>query len=322
MREHIGHYRIEAELGRGGMGVVYRGVHEHLGREVAIKALTPELTRQPEFKDRFFAEARTQARLQHPHLVAVYDLLAEAGEYFIVMELVTGIGLDDLLRGRAGRLELAEALGIFSQMLSALDYAHSEGVIHRDIKPSNVLITADGRAKLTDFGIALLVGDKRLTASQSTIGTPTYMSPEQILRPRSLDHRTDIYSAAVVFFEMLTGSPPFDGETEYGIKKLHVEAAPPDLARLRADLPPGIAEAVALALRKNPDDRPPSAGAFLRALLAASPEEAAPAVATLSPRPVPGLGAPTAVSGGPRPAARPAFGRFLAENRRLLLGAA
>ncbi|HEX7186083.1 MAG TPA: protein kinase [Thermoanaerobaculia bacterium] len=286
MRTNIGQYRIEAPLGRGGMGVVYRGLHENLGRPVAIKALAPELTQQPEFKERFFSEAKTQARLQHPNIVAVYDLLEEGGEFFIVMEFVQGEPLDDRLRALAGTgMHLAEAIGVFSQVLAALDYAHSEGVIHRDIKPSNVLIAPGGRAKLMDFGIALLIGDKRLTSSQSTIGTPIYMSPEQIMRPRSVDHRSDIYSAAVVFFEMLAGRPPFDDETEYAIKKLHVEAAPPDLATLRPDLPAGIAQALAAALSKNPDDRFPSAGAFLRALQLAAPQLEIPAGATPPPQP-------------------------------------
>ncbi len=286
MRTHIGQYSIEAPLGRGGMGVVYRGVHEHLGRPVAIKALAPELTQQPEFKDRFFSEAKTQARLQHPNIVGVYDLLEDGGEYFIVMELVTGEGLDDRLKALAGqRMDLQETVGIFSQVLSALDYAHSEGVIHRDIKPSNVMITAGGRVKLTDFGIALLIGDKRLTASQSAIGTPTYMSPEQILRPRSVDHRTDLYSAAVVFYEMLAGRPPFDDDTEYGIKKLHVEALPPDITELNPGLPPGVVLALTTALSKNPDERFASAGQFLRALQEAVPQ-AIPRGATPLPTPV------------------------------------
>jgi serine/threonine protein kinase len=272
MRTHVGQYRIEAPLGRGGMGVVYYGIHEQLGRPVAVKALAPELTQQPEFKERFFSEAKTQARLQHPSIVGVYDLIEEGGEFFIVMELVAGEALDDRLRKLAGHgMDLQEAMGVFGEVLAAIDYAHSEGVIHRDIKPSNVLITAGGRVKLTDFGIALLVGDKRLTASQSAIGTPTYMSPEQILRPRSVDHRTDIYSAAVVFYEMLAGRPPFDGDTEYGIKKLHVEAPPPDLSTLRPGLSAGVVQAVVTALAKNPEERFASAGLFLRAIQEAFP---------------------------------------------------
>lgn len=285
MRTHIGQYRIEAPLGRGGMGVVYRGFHENLGRQVAIKALAPELTQQPEFKERFFAEAKTQARLQHPNIVGVYDLLEDGGEYFIVMEFVAGEGLDDRLKAATGSgMDLHEAAGVFSQVLSALDYAHSEGVIHRDIKPSNVMITAGGRVKLTDFGIALLIGDKRLTASQSSIGTPTYMSPEQIVRPRSVDHRTDLYSAAVVFYEMLAGKPPFDDETEYGIKKLHVEAPLPDITELHPGLPAGVVQALSTGLAKNPDDRFASAGMFLRSLQEAVPQ-AIPQGATPLPAP-------------------------------------
>src|SRR5262245_36005367 len=155
VRTHVGQYRIDGVIGRGGMGVVYRGLHESLGREVAIKALAPELTQQPEFRERFFAEAKTQARIQHPNIVGVYDLLEDAGEYFIVMELAIGEGLDDRMRAAstAGLMDLDEALRIFGQMLSALDYAHSEGVIHRDVKPSNVILAAGGRVKLTDFGI-------------------------------------------------------------------------------------------------------------------------------------------------------------------------
>lgn len=313
MRTRVGQYRIEAPVGRGGMGVVYRGVHDHLGRPVAVKALAPELTQQPEFKERFFVEAKTQARLQHPNIVGVYDLIEDGGEFFIVMELVDGQGLEERLKESAGQgLEWEEAFAIFSQMLTALDHAHSEGVIHRDIKPSNVLITEGGRVKLTDFGIALLIGDKRLTASQSAIGTPTYMSPEQIVRPRSVDHRADLYSAAVVFFEMLAGRPPFDDETEYAIKKLHVEAPPPDLSILRPGLPDGVVQAVAIALAKDPDERFVSAGLFLKALQ----EAAGSAPAHASTHAMPAF--PTrSGSTGSQPVGLPA-----AKNRTIAIGAA
>lgn len=304
MRSHVGQYRIEDLLGRGGMGVVYRGVHEHLGRPVAIKALVPELTQQPEFKERFFAEAKTQARLQHPNIVGVYDLLEEGGEFFIVMEFVAGQGLDDRFCAAPGRaMELGAAIGVARQVLAALDYAHSQGVVHRDVKPSNVLVTAGGQVKFTDFGIALLVGDKRLTSSQSTIGTPTYMSPEQILRPRSVDHRTDIYSAAVVFFEMLAGRPPFDDETEYGIKKQHVET-PPDLSLLQPSLPPALVAAIARALEKDPEDRYASAGLFLQAI-----EQAVPGPVTMAAPPTVPSYRPTTLeppmAGGARPVPPP-----------------
>jgi hypothetical protein len=272
VRTHVGMYRIEETLGRGGMGVVYRGLHERLNRTVAIKALAPELTQQPEFKDRFFSEARTQARLQHPNIVAVYDLLEEGGEFFIVMEFVAGTPLDAILRRTAGQgMDLAQAVNVISQVLAALDYAHSEAVIHRDVKPSNVLVTAGGRVKLMDFGIALLVGDKRLTSSQATVGTPIYMSPEQILRPRQMDHRTDIYSAAIMLYEMLAGVPPFDAETHYEINKLQIEAPAPDLCERRPHVPSAVSQAIQCALAKNPDDRFVSAGEMLRALQSAVP---------------------------------------------------
>lgn len=275
MKTHVGPYRIDELLGRGGMGVVYRGTHEHLARQVAIKELAPELTRQPEFKDRFFAEARTQARLHHPNIVTVFDLIEDDGDYFIVMEYVAGRTCDELLRERAGSgLGLSEAVGIFSQVLAALDYAHSEGVIHRDVKPSNVLLSDDGRVKLMDFGIALLVGDKRLTASQASIGTPVYMSPEQILRPREMDHRTDIYSAAIVFYELIAGAPPFDGESMYEISKLQVEAPPPDLACHAPGVPRSVAAVVTRALAKSPEQRFTSAGEMLRSLREAVPHAA------------------------------------------------
>ncbi|MEM6456815.1 MAG: serine/threonine-protein kinase, partial [Acidobacteriota bacterium] len=223
MREQIGPYTVERALGRGGMGVVYAGVHHSLNRRVAIKALAPELTRDPAFRERFFSEARTQAQLQHSNIVTIYDLLEDDEEFFIVMEYVEGRGLDEMLDALAGHgMPLAQALAIFHQVLAALAAAHVAGVIHRDVKPSNVLITDQGTVKLMDFGIALLVGDLRLTASSQTIGTPVYMSPEQILRPRDVDHRTDLYSAAVMLYEMLAGRPPFDGETEFAVKKLHI----------------------------------------------------------------------------------------------------
>jgi serine/threonine-protein kinase len=288
VKTHVGPYRIEEMLGRGGMGVVYRGTHEHLGRQVAIKELAPELTQQPEFKERFFAEARTQARLHHPNIVTVFDLLEEQGEFFIVMEYVAGRTCDELLKENAGRgLGLGEAAGIFSQVLAALDYAHSEGVIHRDVKPSNVLLTADGRVKLMDFGIALLVGDKRLTSSQASIGTPIYMSPEQILRPREMDHRTDIYSAAIVFYEMLAGAPPFDAESMYEINKLQIEAPPPDLSLRNPAVPAAVTAVVARALAKSPDERFMSAGEMLRAL-----REALPAAAGAATVPSPAVSRP------------------------------
>ena len=292
MKELVGPYRIQSLLGHGGMGVVYLGVHDHLGREVAIKALAPELTQHPQFRERFFTEARVQAKLQHTNIVTIYDLIEDGGSFFIVMEHVPGPTLESLLKGGVTKdWETDHSLALFRQILAGLDYAHSKGVIHRDVKSSNVLVADGDQVKLTDFGIALLVGDKRLTASQSTIGTPTYMSPEQILRPRMVDHRSDVYSAAIVLYEMLAGQPPFEAETEYEIKKLQIEAPVPDLRIVNPTVPAAIAEAITTALRKDPDERFQSAGAFLRALrtqaasapaLSSAPDRVGPA-APISP---------------------------------------
>ncbi len=310
MRELVGPYRITEVIGRGGMGVVYRGIHDNLGRKVAIKALAPELTQDPQFRERFFSEARTQAQLQHPNIVAIYDLLEDGGEYFIVMEHVEGRGLDEILAERGGAgLPEAEALALFSQVLLALDSAHSEGVIHRDVKSSNVLVNARGQVKLMDFGIALLIGDKRLTQSSQTIGTPVYMSPEQILRPRELDHRTDIYSAAVLLFEMLSGRPPFDAETEYEIKRQHIEAAPVDVETIATSTTPGLSSVITRALSKDPGERFPSTGEFLRALRAAAPQSL-PALET-APAEIPTIAPAT-------PTRRAGTSTAAPQNRRLL----
>jgi len=270
MSRRLGPYRLFEEIGRGGMGIIWRAVHQGLDREVAIKALPAELTGDPQFKERFFAEARTQARFQHPNIVTVHDLLEEGEETFLVMELFRGQSLEALLADPAGEggLPEPEALGLFTQVLAALDAAHRRGIIHRDVKPANILVGERGEVKLTDFGIALLVGNQRLTVSSQTIGTPLYMSPEQILRPREIDHRTDLYSAAIVLFEMLTGRPPFLGPTQYEIHRQHIETPPGDLAGALAGASPPVREAVLKAMAKDPAARFQSAGAFARALVA------------------------------------------------------
>ncbi len=267
----LGPYRVLGLLGRGGMGVVYRAVDDRLHREVAIKALPFELTRDGELRERFAAEARAQARLQHPHIVAVHDVLEVAGVAYLVMELFGSRSLEELLRERGGRgLPEDQALRILGQVLSALDYAHSQGIIHRDVKPGNVLVSATGVAKLTDFGIALRVGEERRTKTSQTVGTPVYMSPEQIKSPQSLDHRSDIYSAGVLLFELLAGRPPFDGKSDYEIQRLHLERpAEQVLSTLAASSV--VCAALSKALRKEPRERFSSAAAFERALHAVEP---------------------------------------------------
>ncbi len=197
-------------IGQGGMGFVYRARQLALGRDVALKVLWPELGTEPEFLERFHREARVLARLSHPNIVGVYEF-GRAGEYcYLVMELVDGVNLRQAME--AGRFSAGEALELVPRICEALQYAHEEGVLHRDIKPENILLTAKGRVKIVDFGIAKLMGAARepvtLTQAGASVGTPQYMAPEQLADPESVDRRADVYSLGVVFYELLTGELP------------------------------------------------------------------------------------------------------------------
>jgi hypothetical protein len=205
---HFPHLEIQALLGRGGMGAVYKARHLKLDRLVALKILAPEAGRDPAFAERFLREARVLARLDHPGIVAVYDFGESGGLYFLVMQLVEGTDLRQVLR--AGRVSPREALAIVPQLCEALQYAHDHGVVHRDVKPENILLDSKGRVKVADFGLAKLAGPagSLLTGSGQVMGTPHYMAPEQVERPLEVDHRADIYSLGVVFYELLTGELP------------------------------------------------------------------------------------------------------------------
>jgi tRNA A-37 threonylcarbamoyl transferase component Bud32 len=201
---------ILSVLGQGGMGVVYKARHRRLDRLVALKVLPRELAQDPQFADRFAREARTLARLDHPHVVRVHDFGRAGEHFFLLLEFVDGANLRQVMG--AGRLTPAEALAIVPQICDALQYAHDQGVVHRDIKPENVLLDARGRVKLADFGLAKLVdrpaGTTGITATGQVMGTFQYMAPEQVKAPQDVDHRADIYSLGVVFYEMLTGELP------------------------------------------------------------------------------------------------------------------
>jgi tRNA A-37 threonylcarbamoyl transferase component Bud32 len=197
-------------LGQGGMGAVYKARQPTLDRVVAVKVLPPEAGRDPAFAERFQREARALARLGHPNIVAVHDV-GQAGDfYYFVMEYVDGVNLRQLLRD--GQLSPEQALRIVPQICDALQYAHEEGIVHRDIKPENILLDRKGRVKIADFGLAKLLGHDAgnftLTGSRQVMGTLYYMAPEQVERPLEVDHRADIYSLGVVFYEMLTGQLP------------------------------------------------------------------------------------------------------------------
>jgi serine/threonine protein kinase len=197
-------------LGRGGMGAVYKARQPRLDRLVALKILSPEKQDDPKFAERFEREARALARLSHPNIVTVYDFGETQGNYFLLMEFVDGLTLRQLFQAR--KLSPPEALNIVPKICEALQYAHEQGIVHRDIKPENILLDKQGRVKIADFGIAKIIGqapkDVSLTGAKDVVGTPHYMAPEQIEKPQTVDHRADIYSLGVVFYEMLTGELP------------------------------------------------------------------------------------------------------------------
>ncbi|MBA3710799.1 MAG: serine/threonine protein kinase, partial [Planctomycetes bacterium] len=229
-------------IGQGGMGAVYRARQKHLDRVVALKVLAPDLGRDAAFVERFAREARALARLNHPHLVSIYDF-GQTGEWcWIVMEHVDGANLRQVMA--TGALSPAQALAIVPQLCEALQYAHDEGVVHRDIKPENILMDRKGRVKVADFGLAKLMstdaGERVLTASHDVMGTVHYMAPEQVERSRDVDHRADIYSLGVVLYEMLTGGLPL-GRFDPPSKRVAVD--------VRLD------EVVLKALEKDPQRR-------------------------------------------------------------------
>lgn len=209
--KEIGGYRFEKRIGRGGMGVIYRAVHGATGQTVAVKMLHPHLTRDPSVRDRFLREARAQARLSHPHITEIRSLLEEDGNYYIIMEFVEGETLAARLK-RSGRLSPEEGLPIFRQVLDAVVHAHGVGVIHRDLKPSNVMILPNGFAKVTDFGTAKILDAESLTLSGTAVGSPLYMSPEQ-LRGEELSAASDVYALGITLYQMSTGAVPYEGDS-------------------------------------------------------------------------------------------------------------
>jgi hypothetical protein len=270
MLEQVSSYRLESELARGGMGIVYRGVHTVFEEVVAIKAIFPELTLNPELRARFVNEAKIQRRLQHPNIVQIREFLVEQGRFYIVMELIEGETLAQRLKRLAAPLPVKEALAIFRQALQGLGFAHAQGVIHRDIKPSNIMLTREGVAKLTDFGIARAVGVPGLTRTGTVLGTPAYMAPEQV-QGHQVDSRTDIYSLGVTLYEMVAGRVPFekpeDSDSDYQVLRAHIEEPPLPPSCLIATIPPFIEAAILKAMAKRPDERFASCEEFEAALV-------------------------------------------------------
>lgn len=266
-----GRYEVGELIGRGGMAEVHIGHDARLGRTVAIKILRSDLARDPSFQARFRREAQSAAALNHPAIVAVYDTGEEtyteaSGTVqhvpFIVMEYVEGHTVRDILRtGHA--VPIDEAVEIASGVLSALEYSHQAGIVHRDIKPANVMLTPTGAVKVMDFGIARAVADSAatMTQTQAVIGTAQYLSPEQA-RGESVDARSDLYSAGCLLFELLTGRPPFQGDSPVAVAYQHVQEAPPRPSSLASDIPETLDRVVLKSLAKSRVDRYGSAAEF------------------------------------------------------------
>jgi|HubBroStandDraft_1064217.scaffolds.fasta_scaffold29990_2 serine/threonine protein kinase len=258
----IGPYLLLAKLGEGGMAEVWRGQHTELGSQAAIKFLNQRYAGDADVEERFLNEGKRQAHLVHPNIVSVFDYIQQNGRSFLVMRYIDGPGLDKVLDGQAGRpLSLEDTVNISRDVLSALAYAHKQGVVHRDVKPSNILIGTNGQAFLMDFGIALAAKEPRATRTGTFMGTPEYMSPEQFSRPKDLDHRSDIYSFGCVLYEMLTGRPPFDrrsdkeGTTDFQILDQHLRQLPSPPRVMDRVISPKLEYITLRCLAKQPNDR-------------------------------------------------------------------
>ncbi len=248
----VSHYKILEHLGGGGMGVVYKAQDLKLGRLVALKFLLPDLTRDPEAKQRFIHEAQAASALEHPNICSVHEIGDYDGQTFIVMGYYEGETLK--MKIERGPLPIDEAVGITIQVAEGLATAHKAGIVHRDVKPANIILTKDGTVKILDFGLAKVVGRTLLTKSGTTLGTAAYMSPEQA-RGESADQRTDIWSLGVTFFEMLTGMRPFESEYEQALIYSILNEHPKPIRELRPEVPEAIEKICRRALAQDPRDR-------------------------------------------------------------------
>ena len=264
--ERIGRYEIKRELGRGGMATVYEAYDPHFKREVAIKMLPNAFSNDPQFRSRFEREAQTVATLEHPAIVPVYDYGEENGRLFLVMRLMSGGSLADRLR--RGPLSAQEVNDIMSHLAPALDAAHAKGIIHRDLKPANILFDQWGKPYLSDFGIVKLATESgtALTATGGLIGTPAYMSPEQIRGEEELDGRSDLYALGIILFEMLTGQTPYSANTPMGLVFKHVNEPTPRLVSFNAAVPPDYQRIIERAMAKDKANRYSTAEALAKNL--------------------------------------------------------
>src|SRR4051794_2265884 len=286
----IGGYRLDQLIGQGGMGVVYMGAHVENGAAVAVKLLTPELARQPGFRERFVREARYANSLNHPNVIEVYDAGEQDGVLYIAMQFVQGTDLKNLLT-QQGALGPGRAVRLLSQVASALDVAHSQGLLHRDIKPGNIMIAGDDHCFLTDFGLSKNVSSDSiaLPAQGEFVGTIDYTAPELVLG-KEADARLDVYSLGCLFYECLAGAPPFDKERDVEVLYAHIQDPPPKISAVRGDVPAALDDVIAKAMAKKPEDRYATASEFMdhaRAVMGEPPPPPPPPAGPPPPPPPP-----------------------------------
>jgi eukaryotic-like serine/threonine-protein kinase len=269
--DQIRDYILEQRIGSGGVGEVWRARHIRLNKPVAIKAILPHLCQDENIYSRFVQEATATASIEHPHIISVHDFFSVGDDAFLVMSYVQGGSLQDRIRKR-GRLPLSEMLHISSGILDALDFAHKKGIVHRDVKPSNILLSPESHAYLVDFGIALVLGKTRITRFGANIGTPDYMSPEQI-RGEPLDHRTDVYSFGCVLYESLTGRSPFrrsEDDTEFTLMERHMHEAATPIRSAGSTVNAQTEAVIMRALEKDREQRFAGCADMAKALQAAA----------------------------------------------------
>ncbi|HEY6211945.1 MAG TPA: serine/threonine-protein kinase, partial [Vicinamibacterales bacterium] len=274
----IGRYQILEELGRGAMGIVYKGHDPVIGRTVALKTIMidSDAGDGPDLRQRLYREACAAGTLTHANIVTVYDVIEEGGMTAVAMEFIEGETLKELITARAP-LPIEMALDLFEQIAAALDYAGAKGVVHRDIKPANIMVTPDGRAKVADFGLARM-GSSTLTNAGAVMGTPSYMSPEQA-RGMTLDGRSDLFSAAAVFYEMVTRQKVFAGKDLGDTLERIVRKPTPPANQFNPALDPAVCAVLDKALSKQPDDRYATGAALVKALRHVTETQALPTIA-------------------------------------------
>jgi serine/threonine-protein kinase len=254
-QRRIGPFLLKEEIGQGGMGVVYRGIYEKTGQEVAIKVLAPDLVADPKVEQRFVRETEILKKLRHPNIIRLFGAGSSKTQRFYAMELIEGGTLETLLR-KKGRFTWQETIGYSKQIAQALEHAHNAGIVHRDLKPGNLLLGPEGVLKLSDFGIARDTQATALTQAGKTVGTMNYMAPEQITGKHPISGKTDLYALGCVMFQMLTGRPPFQANNQAELLFKHIDEVPPEVHDFNADVPRSLGDLIRDLLSKDPDDRP------------------------------------------------------------------